>query len=286
MKFIHFTDLHLVPPGGRLYGLDPSERLRAAIADVALHHGNADFVLVTGDLAHRGELASYEALRAALDTLPMPYHLLIGNHDHRERFRAVFPEAPVDANGFIQQVLETRAGPFLLLDTNRPGTHAGWLCGQRLEWLDASLRACGGREIYIALHHPPLALGIPCMDVIALTQQKALADMVARHGKVRHMFLGHVHRPVHGTWNGVPFSTHRGLNHQVALTFEAVEGIPGTHEPPSYAVVTLEGNTTIVHVHDFLDESPRFDLLDRRAESAASALDLLGGRHRAPPTMN
>jgi 3',5'-cyclic AMP phosphodiesterase CpdA len=43
MKFIHLTDLHLVPPGGRLYGLDPSERLRAAIADIALHHPRCRF---------------------------------------------------------------------------------------------------------------------------------------------------------------------------------------------------------------------------------------------------
>jgi 3',5'-cyclic AMP phosphodiesterase CpdA len=286
MKFIHLTDLHLVPPGGRLYGLDPNQRLRAAVADIARHHRDADFVLVTGDLVHRGEVAAYQALRTALDALPLPYHLLLGNHDQRESFRAAFPEAPVDPNGFVQQIVETSAGPLILLDTSKPGTHAGWLCGQRLEWLDRALADCSGRGTYLALHHPPLALGIPCMDVIALTQQKALGDMLLRHGSVRHMFFGHVHRPVHGTWNGIPFSTHRGLNHQVALTFEDVDGIPGTHEPPSYAVVTVTGATTIVHVHDFLDASPRFDLFDRRAEAAASTSELIGGARGQPLTVN
>jgi hypothetical protein len=50
--------------------------------------------------------------------------------------------------------------------------------------------------------------------------------------------------------------------------------------------VTLTGDTTIVHVHDFLDDSPRFDLFDCRAERAASALDLLGGRQGPPLTVN
>jgi len=34
MKLIHITDTHLVGPGLRLYGLDPSARLNAAIADI------------------------------------------------------------------------------------------------------------------------------------------------------------------------------------------------------------------------------------------------------------
>jgi 3',5'-cyclic AMP phosphodiesterase CpdA len=268
MKFIHLTDLHLVPPGRRLYGLDPNERLEAAIADVNAHHADSAFVLITGDLAHHGELAAYEALRTALDSLVPPCHLLLGNHDDRAAFRQVFPDVPVDGHGFVQQVVETPEGPFILLDTHQPGTHAGWLCAERLAWLDRALASCEGRPVRLALHHPPFALGLPCMDAIALTQQEVLTEILGRPGPVRHLFFGHVHRPIHGTWNGIPFSTHRGLNHQVALTMKEAPGIPGSHEPPAYAVVTVAGDTTVVHIHDFLDGSPRFDLFDRAAERA------------------
>jgi 3',5'-cyclic-AMP phosphodiesterase len=114
MKFIHLTDLHLVPSGRRLYGLDPNARLRAAVADINACHGDAEFVLITGDLVHDGEPAAYDAVRRALDQLAVPRHLLIGNHDDRAVFKALFPEAVTDEHGFVQTVVESSAGPFVL----------------------------------------------------------------------------------------------------------------------------------------------------------------------------
>ena len=49
MKFIHFTDLHLVPPGETLWGNNPFERLNACLSDIAAHHPDAEF----GDIAGR-----------------------------------------------------------------------------------------------------------------------------------------------------------------------------------------------------------------------------------------
>jgi 3',5'-cyclic-AMP phosphodiesterase len=215
MKFIHLTDLHLVPPPRRLYGLDPNARLRAAIADINANHGDAAFVLITGDLAHHGEPAAYEALKDCLRKLALPCHLVIGNHDDRTAFLRAFPAAPVDEGGFVQGVVELGAGVLVLLDTHEPGTHEGRLCERRLAWLDHTLARERGQPVFLAMHHPPLGLALPAMDALALRQQKELAEVLARHGNIRHIFFGHVHRPVHGVWRGIPFSTHRGLNHQV-----------------------------------------------------------------------
>lgn len=274
MKFVVLTDLHLVAPGRRLYGLDPMERLAAALTDIAAHHADAEFLMITGDLAHGGDRAAYGVLREALAGFPMPTHLLLGNHDDRATFRQVFPEAPTDENGFVQQILQTAEGPIILLDTNQSGTHAGAFCAQRLSWLERALAENAGRTVFLALHHPPLSLGIPCMDAIALEEPEALGNLAQQHGSVRAIFFGHVHRPVHGTWNGMPFFTQRGLNHQVALTLDTANGIPATHEPPCYSVVTLNGPTMVVHTHDFLDISPRFDLFDPSAEQAQSVAEL------------
>lgn len=274
MKFVVLTDLHLVAPGRRLYGLDPRERLEAALTDIAAHHADADFLVITGDLAHGGDRAAYEMLRSALNGFPLPAHLLIGNHDDRATFRQVFPSAPTDENGFVQQVIKTAEGTIILLDTNQSGTHSGAVCAQRLAWLERTLAENFGQPVFLALHHPPLPLGIPPMDAIALAEPEAFGNLVQQHGSVRAMFFGHVHRPIHGTWNGVPFFTQRGLNHQVALTLDAASGIPATLEPPCYSVATLNGPTMVVHTHDFLDISPRFDLFDPRAEQAQSIAEL------------
>jgi 3',5'-cyclic-AMP phosphodiesterase len=272
MKFIHLTDLHLVAPGRRLYGLDPSARLRAAIADINANHADAAFVLITGDLAHHGEPAAYEALKASLGELASPCHLLIGNHDDRAAFLRAFPAALVDEHGFVQGLVATPAGSFILLDTHEPGTHEGRLCERRLAWLDRTLAGLHGQAVFLAMHHPPLPLALPAMDAFGLLERRELADVVARHGNVRHVFFGHVHRPLHGNWEGIPFSTQRGLSHQVAMHSGEQPGIPGSHEPPAYAIVLVDDGSVVIHVHDFLDASPRFDLFDKKAERAERLL--------------
>jgi 3',5'-cyclic AMP phosphodiesterase CpdA len=264
--FLHLTDLHMTPAGAPpLYGRDPGKRLAAAVADIAARHGPgsaapAAFAVVTGDLTHHGEPAAYERLRGLLAGLPCPAHLMLGNHDARDAFRAAFPEAPIDANGFVQQAVATPAGRFVMLDTKIPGTHAGGLCDQRLGWL-ADRLAEDEAPVFLFLHHPPYRVGISAMDAIALRDADALWEVIAPHrARIRHLFHGHLHRPIAGSWRGIPASSLRGMSHQVALDFADRATTPGSHEPPAYAVVRASADAVVAHSHDFLDATDGFDL--------------------------
>ena len=62
-------------------------------------------------------LDAYNDFRNIIQNLSIPYYPLIGNHDHREIFCEVFPHVPRDEHGFVQQMLKTTVGRFLLLDT-------------------------------------------------------------------------------------------------------------------------------------------------------------------------
>jgi 3',5'-cyclic-AMP phosphodiesterase len=263
MKFLHLTDTHLVPPGQMLYGLDPRFRLDLAVSDIKLNHADAAFCVVTGDLAHRGEEAAYAQLCEALSALPMRRHLLIGNHDHRGRFLAAFPETPTDADGFVQSAFDTEIGRFILLDTNEPDVHWGVICARRRAWLGRQLdrAAVDDRRVYLFMHHPPFPVGLKRMDEISLREPDAFAAVVRPHARrIRHLFFGHLHRPVAGSWLGIPVSTLRGTNHQVALDFAASGGVPGSHEPPEYGVVLADPACTIVHMHNYLDRTATFTL--------------------------
>ncbi|MBS7792274.1 phosphodiesterase [Roseococcus sp. SDR] len=263
--FIHITDLHILPPGETNYGLDPAERLRMAVESIAARHGPgsaapAQFVVATGDLTHHGQPAAYAQLREILEGLPMPFHLMLGNHDERDHFRDAFPEQGVDQNGFVQQAIETDSGLFLLLDTKTEGTHAGALCDKRLAWLNARLAESEG-PVFLFLHHPPMSVGISRMDRIQMADAAALADVLAPHQRrIRHMFHGHLHRPLAGSWRGIPFSSIRGTAHQVALDLSERETVPGSHEPAAYALVRVSEDAVIVHSHDYLDQTNHFDL--------------------------
>ena len=148
MKLIQVSDLHFVPAGMHLLGLDPRARLEAAIADINRHHGDAELCLFTGDLTDNGQPEAYAALRETLAALQVPYRLTIGNHDDRDNFLRAFPEAPRDEHGFVQSDVSTDAGHVVVLDTNWPGQHAGSFCAKRQAWLKARLQAAAGGPIY------------------------------------------------------------------------------------------------------------------------------------------
>ena len=104
MKIVHLTDIHLGPRGLIRFGADQHERLAAAIRQINALHVDAALCVITGDLADRGERVAYEDLRAQLQTLALPYRLILGNHDQRGPFLAVFPETTLSPGGFVQSV--------------------------------------------------------------------------------------------------------------------------------------------------------------------------------------
>lgn len=261
LKFIHLTDTHLVTPGQALYGTDPKWRLQRALAAINERHGDSRFMVVTGDLAHWGEPAAYAALSECLGQLRMPVHLLIGNHDDRNAFRAAFASTPVNSDGFVQYAFDADGIRHIMLDSNEPGVSWGVFCERRATWLADELARSAPSPVHLFIHHPPCSVGIPSMDRIALLEPGALREAVGPHReRIRHLFFGHLHRPLAGSWMGISLSTLRATNHQVALTLDDSPRILGSHEPAQFGVVLADHENTIVHLHDFEDASPRFEM--------------------------
>lgn len=278
MKFIHLTDPHVVGRGATLYGADPARRLRLAVDSINREHADAAFVVVTGDLTHWGDAAAYAAFADEIRRLRVPVRLMVGNHDDTPAFAAAFPEAERDEHGFVQSAFDTPAGRVLLLDTRAEGESAGRYCEARRAWLSARLAEDAGPAL-LFMHHPPLALGIPGMDRIGLHDAGAFAEVLAPHAaRIRHIFFGHLHRPIFGSWRGIPFSCMRGLNHQVALALDGpAADLPGCLEAPAYGVVLADAGSVIVHMHEFADPGPRFPL--RAPEGRDAREHALGMRH-------
>ena len=261
MKLIHLTDTHLVPKGSKLFGRDPRVVLDAAIADINAHHADAELLVLTGDLTHWGEPEAFANLAEALAALKLLIRLLIGNHDDREAYRKAFPSEHFDNAGFAQSALDVSVGRFLFLDTVRDGSHAGLYCERRQRWLREELERAEGRDTFLFMHHPPFITGLPQIDRIGLRNRDEFRAVLEpfRH-QIRHLFFGHLHRPIAGSWLGIPMSTVRSMNHQTAFSLEDGPSIPGSFEPPAYCVVLIEADRVVVRLHDFLDQSPRFFL--------------------------
>jgi len=275
MKFIHLTDTHFVPKGKRLYGRDPRQTLEKAVADINANHGDAELVVITGDLTHWGEAEAFESLREALHPLRPPLKLLVGNHDDRALFSRSFPDQPTDANGFVQSTQNTAAGQFVFLDTMLDGTHAGHFCDARQRWLADALETSTD-DLFLFMHHPPFLTGLPAADRIGLKDADAFRCVIEpfKH-RIRHLFCGHVHRPIAGSWLGIPVTTLRALNHQLWFDMTEEDELRGSFEPPAYCVVLVDAERVVVHYHDFLDDSPKFIMSD-------SPWDDWSRRHKHP----
>lgn len=253
MKLIHITDLHLVPKGELLWGLSPTDRFRRCLADIAEHHADAAFVAISGDLTERGDVETYEQLADMLKAFPLQTHLLLGNHDDRQNYLCVFGGA--DSAGFVQHAISVRGMRFLFLDTLKGGpSSAGLYDEPRRQWLAKELASLSGAEAVIFMHHPPFSIHHPLMDRIKLEEEEAFAGLLKGHA-VRHIFFGHAHRTISGSWHGISYSALPSINHQLPLVGGSVPTVY-SDEPPMYAVVHFDKDQTTVHSDAFLDRAP------------------------------
>ena len=256
-KLIIFTDLHMVPEGGTIIGIDPYRRLANGIAHVNRHHADADRVIFAGDLTHEADRPSYERLRGLLGELVPPTAIMVGNHDRREVFLDVFANAATDENGFVQQVIDFADCRAILLDTlhappyDYPVSHAGYLCDRRLSWLDRQLADAGDRPALIFMHHPPHVTGFAGIDMIRLINEGDFYELVKRHGNVRHIFAGHVHRTISGSSRGIPFSIFKSPVHQQPMPFHIPDASLSVDEPAAYGIALVTADGVLVHTEDY-----------------------------------
>jgi 3',5'-cyclic AMP phosphodiesterase CpdA len=227
---VQLSDLHI---GGNENGLDPIPRLEAVIEAVLTLPNRPDAALVSGDLTDDGAAEGYRIAREMLARLEIPLHVIPGNHDDRGRLREAFdlPGTGSEPVNYSTWVGELRLVAF---DSIVPGQDPGDFPPEQLRWLDAELAAEPEAPTLLALHHPPLATGIPEWDAINLSvaQREALAEVVARHPQLLGITGGHLHRVAASALAGRPVLAAPSTYWQVRPDFE---------EEDEYRVVDTPG---------------------------------------------
>jgi Icc protein len=205
---------------------DSAAALAAAVRSVLDVRPLPDAVRVSGDLAEHGTAAEYERVRELLAPLPMPVHALPGNHDDRETLRAYFGGTVTAEVGGLR---------LIACDTTQPGRDDGSL---DVEWLAARLAESDAPTI-VAMHHPPVPIGIPALDRIGLPEadRAALAGLLARSPHVCRVIAGHVHRTVFAVLGGCGVVACPSTHRQARLAIGAAELVM-VDEPPAFAVHT------------------------------------------------
>ena len=195
LRVLQLSDPHLLA--------DPRGRCRGRVAMGALHHAwqqalaqlgqPPDLLLISGDLCQDESLGGYVHLRELLELWGVPAALLPGNHDHPGLMRAA-----LGRQAWIAPAVVPLAGwQLLLLNSHRPGSVAGWLDAPQLAWLQCQLQVASA-PVLVALHHPPVPIGSPELDAIALRQPERLWPALLASAQVRGVVFGHVHQHWHG----------------------------------------------------------------------------------------
>lgn len=239
------SDSHI---GADWEGADPRRSLAAVVDAVLSLRPRPDAVLVSGDLAEHGSDAEYEVARELLGRLGAPLHVLPGNHDRRDGLRRHFG-APGSGDEPIRYAADLGPLRLVALDTLRPGADSGELDAGQLAWLDAELSRAPATPALLAMHHPPVTVGIPALDAIGLPaeQRAALAEVVARHPQIRRITAGHVHRVIAAELAGRTVVTMPSTYLQSRLELLAdVAGL--AHDPPGFALHVVAGREIVTHV--------------------------------------
>ena len=188
-------------------------------------------VLVTGDIANSGSAEEHARARELLAPLDAPVYTAAGNHDRL----GARHEYAVEAAGVR----------IVVCDTSIDGRDDGSL---DVGWLEDQLEP--GVPTIVAMHHPPILMGLPWLDEIGLPaeQREALEDLLARSPQVLRVVAGHVHRASANTLGGCGVVTCAATNIQAELDF-SVPDMALANEPPSILVhALLDSGDLITHV--------------------------------------
>jgi len=241
----HLSDPHI---GAEWFDDRSVPRLAAAVESVRAVGPQPDAVLLTGDIADHATDKEYVQVRDLLAPIGAPVYALPGNHDDRDALRRNFD---VPGSGAEPVRYSVDLGPLRLvvLDSTLPGGDSGALEGDQLQWLDGELAAAPDQLTLIAMHHPPLVIGVPRWDEIGLAESDrlALGAVIGPHRQVRRIVCGHFHSTITGELAGRGVLVVPSTYVQTRLDFE-VRTIELASDLPGFAIHVVVDGELVSHV--------------------------------------
>ncbi|NMF81808.1 metallophosphoesterase [Nodosilinea sp. P-1105] len=199
LTLAQITDTHLLSdPDARLRGCPTWQTLQTVLRQVAPYQ--PDGLLLTGDLAERGDAIAYERLREAIAPFNRPAYWLPGNHDNvataAQVFQADWLQGPA-AHGL--QSIDLGAWRLVLLNSVKsPARYGeGELSPTLLTALADTLASHPAQPTAIALHHHPVPTGIDWLDQIQVQNANDLWAILDPHPQVQLVVCGHIHLDLH-----------------------------------------------------------------------------------------
>lgn len=236
----HLSDPHLVAGDGLLAGrIDTRAQLRKALSRVEASGERIDAVVISGDLADRGDEAAYELLRTivepVVERLGCALVLTGGNHDERRPMARVLHGRDTDDP---QDTVTTVHGlRVVAVDSAVPGYHHGGLSDAQYAWLAGVLATPAEHGTLLVVHHAPITYRSPVMQLLDFRDAGRLRR-VLEGTDVRAVLSGHLHVTSFGTLGGIPVLVAGGVSYvdDVGAPRHLLMGVDG---PQSWNLVEV-----------------------------------------------
>ena len=239
IKVLQLTDCHLfADPAQALKGVNTEQSFKQVLAQVAQAVQQPDLVLLTGDLAERGEISAYRRLLKHLPFFTCPIYAIPGNHDDVAVLRQVFSDSQIT----LSRSSIVGGWHFILLDSVLANHSAGQLASSELTFLQNALIRYAELPTLIGLHHHVQPVD-GCMDAIKLKQSEEFLKIIARYKQVRVVLSGHTHQAFAQCIARVNYLTTPSTCYQIKAGAAAF--IKDERLAPGYRWLTLHGDGTI-----------------------------------------
>ncbi|TFD73540.1 metallophosphoesterase [Cryobacterium gelidum] len=245
---VHLSDTHFLANSAPLYGaVDTDQTVHRALEQLHRSGIRPDALILTGDVADRGESEAYRRIRGIVEAAAAQWNATIiwvmGNHDKRDSFRSVLlgEAASVGLASPVDHVHDLDGLRIIALDTSVPGYHHGEITDAQLTWLTDVLHQPARHGSILALHHPPIPTPLPLMNVLELQDQPRLAAVLAG-SDVRAILGGHLHYSTQGLFAGIPVSVAAATCYTMDLS------------APHRTLTGVNGGQTLNLVHVYADQ--------------------------------
>jgi 3',5'-cyclic AMP phosphodiesterase CpdA len=244
---LHLSDTHLIAADADLYGdVDSAARLAQIMAEIEASGALPEAIVVTGDVADRGEPGAYARVRRivepAAERIGAQVIWAMGNHDERGAFRQeLFGLQPTDRP--VDFVYDVNGLRVITLDTSVPGEHYGEVTPEQLDWLAEELSTAAPHGTILALHHPPVASVQDLAVLVELRDQQSLAEVV-EGSDIISIIGGHLHYSTTSTFAGIPVSVASATCYTQDLN-EFDGGTRGRDGGQSFNLVHVYGSTVV-----------------------------------------
>lgn len=197
VTLVHLSDTHLMDGDALLHGrIDSWARTVAALSAAA--HFSPDAVIITGDIADRGQRVHDRAAKLfehAEKELGCPIIVVPGNHDPAGAVGSGFNRNRLSSGLNPADTVHEVSGLRIIgLESHGFGEAEGRLDNNQIQWLRGILDTPAPRGTVLALHHPPVGSMIPGLAGRGLARPGELAA-VLEGSDVNGILCGHYHLP-------------------------------------------------------------------------------------------